>query len=200
MTLQEIQKQLALLKRRGLIQSKRKGSTGVGYTLEQELNLSENNLAIPDIGGRIELKATRKKSTSLITLFTFNKSVWHIPQKKIIKTYGYLDEKKNRQSLYSSVFYAQENPQNLKIELDKSAHKIHLHHDSGILLATWSIYTMIGKFTSKLERLLMVLADNQINQISGKEEFLFDEAYLLENPSPDNFLQPPLRVHKSRLI
>ena len=90
--------------------------------------------------------------------------------------------------MYSTVFYGQQNPQNLNIEIDKSVNKVNLYHNSGILLATWSVYTIIGKFISKLERLLVVLADNRINNDSGKEEFLFNEAYLLENPSPDNFL------------
>ena len=187
MTLQEIQRQLLRLKEKGFVPSRRRGATGIGHTLEQELNLTESNLSIPDIGGRIELKATRKNSNSLITLFTFNRSVWHRDKKEIIENYGYLDET-NRQSLYSTIFYAQQNPHNLKLELDKSNHTVHLLHHSGALLATWSIYTIVGKFISKLERLLVVLADSQTNEISGGEEFLFNEAYLLENPLPDNFL------------
>ena len=187
MTLKEIQNQLKMLKAKGFVPSRREGPTGIGHTLEQELNLNETNLAIPDIGGRIELKATRKNSNSLVTLFTFNRAVWQLHQKEIIENYGYLDEQ-NRQSLYSSVFYNQPNPQNLKIEIVKSENKVHLYHNSGILLATWSIFTIVGKFISKLERLLIVLAENQVNDISGKEEFYFNEAYLLENPSPDNFL------------
>lgn len=187
MTLKEIQNQLLILKRKGFVPSRRIGPTGIGHTLEQELNLSETNLAIPDIGGRVELKATRKNSGSMVTLFTFNRAVWQLHQKEIIENYGYIDEQ-NRRSLYSTVFYKQPNPQNLKIELDKSENKVHLYHISGNLLATWSVYTIVGKFISKLERLLVVLADSQINDETGKEEFLFNEAYLLENPSPDNFL------------
>lgn len=187
MTLKEIQQKLKTLKDQGFVQSRRKGPTGIGHTLEQELNLTENNLAIPDIGGRVELKATRKNSGSLVTLFTFNKAVWQIHQRDIIKNYGYIDEL-NRQSLYSTVYYSQNNPQNLKIELDKAGNKVHLHNTSGNLLATWSIYTIVAKFITKLERLLVVLADNRINDDTGKEEFLFNEAYILENPSPENFI------------
>lgn len=187
MTLKEIQNKLKTLKEKGFVPSRRKGPTGIGHTLEQELNLSETNLAIPDIDGRVELKATRKNSNSMVTLFTFNRSVWQLHQKEIIKKYGYLDEQ-NRQSLYSTVFYGQPNPQNLKIEIDKSQNKVHLYHNSGVLLATWSVFTIVGKFITKLERLLVVLADNQLNDVSGKEEFLFNEAYILENPSPDKFL------------
>lgn len=91
MTLKEIQKKLETLKAKGYVSSKRRGPTGIGHTLEQELNLNETNIAIPDIGGRVELKATRKNSSSLITLFTFNRGVWQIPQIDVIEKYGYVD-------------------------------------------------------------------------------------------------------------
>lgn len=51
MTLKEVQSRLISLKNKGFVFSRRSGSTGIGYTLEQELLLEENNLAIPDIGG-----------------------------------------------------------------------------------------------------------------------------------------------------
>lgn len=100
MTLKEIQKRLILLKDKGYVPSRRKGPTGIGHTLEQELNLAETNIAIPDIGGRVELKATRRNASSLKTLFTFNRGVWKLPQKEIIESYGYVDADK-RKSLYN---------------------------------------------------------------------------------------------------
>jgi len=198
MTLKEIKNELIRLKKRGFVPSRRRGPTGIGYTLEQELNLSETNLAIPDIGGRVELKATRKDSGSLVTLFTFNRAVWQLDQKQVIENYGYID-RRNRQSLYSTVFYAQPNPQNLKIVLDKSQNKIHLFHISGNLLATWSIYTIAGKFISKLERLLVVLADSRINDDTGKEAF-----FLMKHTFCEILLQIIfwllLKIHRSQLI
>lgn len=188
MTLQEIQKRLLSLKNKGFIHTTRSGPTGVGHTLEGELGVTENNLAIPDIGGHTELKATRRRSQSLVTLFTFNRSVWQIPQRKIVEFYGYFDHAENRHALYTTVFHARPNPQNLTISVDTSNQQIHLLYDSGVLLATWSIYTIVGRFTSKLERLIVVLADSQINPASGKEEFWFNEAYSLENPDPNHFL------------
>ena len=85
MTLIELKKRLKALKNRGFISSKRKGPTGIGYTFETELHLKETNIAIPDLGGRIELKTTRENSNSFVTLFTFNKSVWQIHPKEAIK-------------------------------------------------------------------------------------------------------------------
>ncbi len=187
MRLKEIQKKLEIIRDRSFIQSLRKGPTGIGHTLEQELNLSETNLAIPDIGGRVELKATRKNSGSMVTLFTFNRAVWQVPQKEIIKNFGYIDDK-GRQSLYSTVFYGVKNPQKLEINIERETNKIHLFHSSGVELGTWSLFTIVGKFISKLERLIIVFADTEFNNETNKEEFHFNLAYLLENPLPDNFI------------
>ncbi|MEM9686906.1 MAG: MvaI/BcnI family restriction endonuclease [Bacteroidota bacterium] len=186
MTLNEIQSKLQGLKDRGFIETYRKGPTGIGYTLEQELQLYENNLAIPDIGGRVELKANRKKSGSMVTLFTFNRSVWKTPQKEVIKNFGYIDEK-GRQALYSTVFHGMANPQGLQIRIEREVNKVHLCHNEHTL-GTWSVFTIVGKFITKLERLIVVFADSIVNEDTNCEEFHFNEGYLLDKPEPENFL------------
>ncbi|MBI9038708.1 MAG: hypothetical protein JEY97_11295 [Bacteroidales bacterium] len=188
MTIKEIQSKLLFLNAKGFVSTKRKGPTGIGHTLEQELNLTETNLAIPDIGGRIELKASRKASNSMVTLFTFNRAVWNIDQKEIIEKYGYTDNN-GRKSLYSTIFHGINNPQDLQIEVEKSNNKVYLKHQTGVRLATWSIFTIVGKFISKLDKLIIVFADTRINELTNKEEFHYNQAYLLEKPSPDNFLE-----------
>ena len=135
MNLKEIQERLKELKNCGFIPTHRKGPTGIGHTLEQELQLDENNLAIPDLGGRVELKANRKKSGSMVTLFTFNQSVWQVAQKEVIEKFGYVDEE-GRQVLYSTVFHGSGNPQGLEIQIDRSTHKVYLSHSNQIL-GTW---------------------------------------------------------------
>lgn len=148
MNLKEIQKRLKDLKERGYIETHRKGPTGIGHTLEKELQLEENNLAIPDLGGRVELKANRKKSGSMVTLFTFNRSVWQMPQKEVIETFGYVDEK-GRHALYSTVFHGLTNPQGLEIQIHRENHKVHLSHNEQIL-ATWSIFNYCWKVFNKI--------------------------------------------------
>ena len=87
MRLSELKIRLTELKEEGFVPSERRGPTGVGYTLERRLGLTENNLPIPDIGGRVEVKATRSTTNNLITLFTFNRGVWHVKQKDVIDQY-----------------------------------------------------------------------------------------------------------------
>ena len=93
MNLKEVQNKLQEIKNKGFVESLRRGSTGIGYTFETLFGVKENNIPIPDIGGRVEIKTIRKDLQSLITLFTFNRGVWHIRQKELIQKYGYIDSK-----------------------------------------------------------------------------------------------------------
>jgi len=97
-TLNEFQKRFQKLKDKGFIPTTRKGTTGVGHTLETALGLTENNIAAPDID-KIEIKAHRDKAQNLITLFTFNKSAWQMPPLEAIKKYGSKD-KNGRLGMY----------------------------------------------------------------------------------------------------
>ncbi len=188
MTLKEIQKRLTALKDKGYVPTRRRGPTGIGHTLEQELGIEETNIAVPDIGGRVELKGTRRNASSLITLFTFNKGVWQLPQKEVIEKYGYVD-KNNRKALYNTAYVGQENSQGITITIDKKNNQVKLiHKQTKKIIAIWSIFTIVGKFISKLEKAIFVLADTKFDKYN-KEEFYFNEAYLLENPSPDKFLE-----------
>jgi len=187
MTLVELQKKLRTLKNKGFIPSLRQGPTGIGYTLERELGITESNIPIPDIGGRVELKATRRKTMSLITLFTFNKGVWQIPQKELIKKYGYTDDH-GRWALYCMVSTIKPNSQGLLLILDEDNHSLNLiHSQNREPIASWDIYHLVSKLLSKTEKLLFVVAE--VREGTKPEEFHFQEAYLLEQPSPEGFIK-----------
>jgi len=186
MNLQQLQGKLNKLKGRGYIASLRRGPTGIGYTLERELNLKENNVAIPDIGGRVELKASRRNASSLITLFTFNRGVWQLHQKTVLEKYGYRNDS-GRLALYNIVRVGNINTQGLTLMIDEKKNEVHLiHKSSDTLIAVWSIFTIIGRFLNKTERLILVLADSRLTE-NNKEEFHFNEAYLLKDPKPQYF-------------
>ena len=50
MTIQTLQKKLRKIKALGFVKTHRKGDTGVGKTLEDLLEIKENNIPLPDIG------------------------------------------------------------------------------------------------------------------------------------------------------
>lgn len=187
MRLEELRQRLQQLHDQGYITSKRSGSTGVGYTLEKVLGVSENNLPIPDIGGRVELKATRSTSNALITLFTFNRGVWKIKPKDAIEKFGYTDTQQ-RQALKCAVSAIEENPQGLILILDETQHTVSiLHKKSNTILAQWSLYHLVGKFVSKFERMIFVKADARKSQHKS-EEFHYIQAELLQEPNINTFL------------
>ncbi|MDR0707290.1 MAG: MvaI/BcnI family restriction endonuclease [Treponema sp.] len=66
MTIEKFKEEFQKIKDMGYIPSRRRGPTGIGYTLETLLGIAENNDASPDIDGA-ELKAHRSDSNNLIT-------------------------------------------------------------------------------------------------------------------------------------
>ena len=187
MRLKEVITKLQEIENKGFIQSLRRGSTGIGYTSETLFGVQENNIPIPDIGGRVEIKTIRRDSQSLITLFTFNRGVWHIRQKELVQKYGYIDEK-GRYALKNTVFYGKPITQGISLDVDENKNTIHLVDvNTKKILATWDVYVIVGTFMTKLSRLLMIIADRKVEQ--GKEYFHYNEAYLLTDPSPRNFLK-----------
>lgn len=108
--------------------------------------------------------------------------------KKVIEKYGYVD-KDNRKALYNTIYVGKLNAQGLTLTIDKKDNQVKLTHKSTKkTIAVWSIYTIVGKFISKLERAILIFAQTRLDK-NGKEEFYFDGAYLLEQPSPDKFME-----------
>ncbi|MBF0458949.1 MAG: hypothetical protein HQK99_13760 [Nitrospirae bacterium] len=187
MTYIEIIRRLKDLKEQGYIASLRRGPTGIGYTLETKLGLGETNISVPDIGGRVELKATRRNSSSLITLFTFNRAVWQLPQKEVIETYGYTDEN-GRKALYCTVWSKAQNSQGLSIQVDRDNHRLKLVHGGNGVIASWDIYVLVSKLISKLGKVLFITADSRVGE-NNIEEFHFNEACLLIEPTARSFIK-----------
>ena len=186
MTLKEIERKLRTLKAMGYVPTIRMGSTGVGHTFEQKMGLSETNIPVPDLGGRVEIKTTRRDASSLITLFCFNRGVWHIAQKELIEKYGYIDDL-GRKALKNTVYAGRQISQGLSLMIDDANNKVSLKDENGKLLATWDVFVMVGKLMSKLSRVLFVIAERRLND-NGEEEFLYNEAYILTDPIPRNFI------------
>ena len=188
MRIDELKRKLYDLRQQGFVDTQRRGSTGVGYTLEKLLGLEENNLPIPDLGGRVEVKATRSSSTAFVTLFTFNRSVWQVSQREAVERFGYIDEK-GRLALKSTVSATSVNAQGLRLSLsngpEMSASVI--HDPTGEILATWSIFHLIGKFVTKFERMLFVKADRRESSV-GTEQFHYVKAELVSEPRDREFL------------
>ena len=182
MDLVELTDKLARIKQVGYIVSLRKGNTGIGYTLESLLELKENNLTSPDLG-EIEMKSQRNGVSNRVTMFTFNRGVWKLKQRHLIEKYGYVDTN-DRPSLYCTV---NSSPNNQGLYLKVEEESVRLKHVDGTLIAQWRGEVLIETFTKKMPALVLVLADTRLNS-DLREEFWYNEAYMLSNPDTYVFL------------
>lgn len=105
-----------------------------------------------------------------------------------MKDSDYIDEAQ-RSALYCLVSTIKPNPQGLKLSVDKQNGTIQLlHFESKEIITTWGIYVIVGKFMVKMDKLLLVYADNIIDD-TNLEGFHYNQAYLLIKPSDKKFLQ-----------
>jgi hypothetical protein len=183
MEVKTLQTKLEKVKKMGYVVSLRKGNTGIGYTLETLLGIAENNIKLPDFG-TIELKSKRKNTSTPVTMFTFNKAVWKIKQIDAIKNYGYKDTA-GRQALYCFVS-SKPNPQGLFLKTTKTS--LQMYHNDGTLIAEWQSDNLEATFNKKMPALVLVQAETRLNS-DEKEEFFFNEAYLLSKPSGKKLLE-----------
>jgi len=177
MNLFTLKKNLKNIKKAGFIRTHRAGDTGIGKTLEDLLNIRENNIPLPDIRGVAELKAYRKNSTSMLTLFTLEP----LPKggdrdRMLLDNFGYSKRANGRsKELHSTLSCRRYNNQSLKLSV--TSNKVRVLGKNKRLNIYWDMESLQNKFNDKLPALVYVLADTKT--IRGKEYFNFSEAYLL---------------------
>jgi hypothetical protein len=177
-TLDNFKKSFARIRNAGWIRSKRRGPTGIGQTLEQLLGLDENNIALPDLG-KVELKAHRIGSASMITLFTFNRKAWKMKPLDAVRKYGTSD-RNGRLGLY---FTMSRTPNSMGLFLHVEVDRISVRHISGEIIAEWQLDVLAERFMQKLPGLVLVGAFSEMR--GDIEWFKFDRAQLLTGTSPE---------------
>jgi hypothetical protein len=182
MNINKFIKNFKILKSKGFVKTRRKGPTGIGYTLEQELGIKENNIALPDIKGA-ELKAHRYGSNSMITLFTFNSKCWVMKPLDAIRKYG-CEDKNGRMGLYYTMGL---NPNSAGLFLDVDDDKISVIHKSGELVVSWNLERLVKRFEKKIPALILVTAESE--ERDDIEYFKFINAKLLKGTSSDLLYQ-----------
>lgn len=177
MKLKELKGKLEQIKKQGFIKTHRVGDTGIGKTLEDLLNIPENNIPLHDIAGVAELKAYRKDAKSMLTLFTLEP----LPKggdrdRLLLDNFGYSKrDNKRSKELHSTLSCKRYNNQGLKLAIEKD--KIKVKGKGRRLNIYWNIESVKKKFHVKLPALVYVLTDRKI--IDGAEYFHFNQAYFL---------------------
>lgn len=197
----EFERKIEQIKEMGFVQSHRRGSTGIGKTLEDLLGITENNIAGPDFSV-FELKAARKNSSSMLTLFT-KAPMPNGVNKKLLEVFGYLQRKRpidhkqlsltgeeignsniplRDKELHSTVDSKKPNAQDLKLEI--KGDRLYFGNSKGVE-AYYDNTTLRKAFEKKYHKLIYVLAEHKRER--GKEYFWFNETYLLDGFSFERF-------------
>ena len=181
MTLEEFKETFLKIKNKGFVPTVRGGPTGIGHTLQELLGLQEDNFALPDISFA-ELKAHRIGSSSMVTLFTFNRKAWKMKPLEAVRKYGTPD-KNNRLGLYFTMTRTP-NSTGLFLHTDKTA--ISVRHISGKIIAEWKLEDLIRQFIKKIPAMILVSAFSEMR--GDREWFHYCRAQFLTGTSKETLI------------
>ena len=184
MNLNELKQKLTKIKKMGYIKTHRHGDTGIGKTLEDLLEIKENNISLPDFG-IMELKSQRINTGSMITLFT--KSPEGIANAEIREKFGYKDKEfPNIKCLRQTIDDGRKNAMGFDCEINEKSTKMIVKKDDDII-GFYSLNFLKKKAIEKVgDGLILVLAETK--KKNNKEFFYYKEAFILKNIDPVKFL------------
>lgn len=192
-TFQELVEGLKKIEKMGFVKTHRSGNTGIGKTLEDLLDIDENNIAGPD-GLTTELKAGRRNAVSMLTLFTKSPQPSRI-NSILLQELGYPEKEGSSKKILHTTINANtyntlKGGEGLKIAIKKDRIEIDspkLKHKSEIPTPYWDKTMLKERFEKKYVELLYVKADTRGS--GGEEEFHFNEAWIMKGFEFENFLK-----------
>lgn len=189
-TLEEFVKRFSQIRNMGWITTHRAGRTGIGKTLEDLLDIAENNIQGPDFGD-YELKSARKNSNSMLTLIT--KSPDTPSANSLLRhKYGYSssvydNDEKVLHSTLNAINFTQIANTGHRLKVTPVDDKIFIEDENGLTDFYWSINILKRQLNIKLgNRFLYVKADNR--GTGSNEEFLYETAFLVEGFSSEKII------------
>lgn len=189
-TYEELVEGLKKIKKMGFVKTHRAGNTGIGKTLEDLLEIKENNFFGPD-GVTTELKAGRKNAASMLTLFTKSPDPPKI-NSVLLKEFGYPDKEGSHKkilhtTLNTNGFNTLRGQIGLKVGVKSDRIEIISNLKKDITTPYWDKETLKKRFETKYKELLYVKADAKGK--GSEEEFHFNEAWLMKKFSFTNFVK-----------
>ncbi|HEY4503978.1 MAG TPA: MvaI/BcnI family restriction endonuclease [Candidatus Paceibacterota bacterium] len=174
-TLQRLRKQLEEIKEKGFIKTHRFHDNGVGKTLEDLLDIKENNFHLPDVGN-VELKAKRIDSDSMLTIATKSPEPRGI-NRILFDKYKYRN-KEGYFNLHSTIYGSRKNPQSFQVTFEGRKLVLKNKYKVG---AYWPVSVFDDVLKIKSDKILLVLAETKGEKKSPREKFHYIEAYLLSS-------------------
>lgn len=176
------------LSAKGFVPTLRRGSTGIGYTLETMLNIEENNSPGGDFMG-MELKAFRDDDLTMndsekMNLF-LKEPKWTDGLKSAdrVRKYGYVNDN-GRTALYSTV-RIEINSHKFAFEVEDNSSKVWLKFD-GQRIAYWTREILAKRLKEKHTETVFVSAHTRGK--GQEEEFHYYGVTWCREPSVDEFI------------
>lgn len=190
-TLEEFVSRFKRIKELGWIRTHRAGRTGIGKTLEDLLDIAENNIQGPDFGD-YELKSARKNSNSMLTLITKSPDTRSANTVLRLK-YGYSsgaydNTEKVLHSTLNALSFTTIADTGHKLKVTPKDNKIYIEDENGLTDIFWSVEILERQLTKKLgNKFIYVKADSR--GANENEEFYYETAYLVEGFSANNIIE-----------
>jgi len=174
------------------VKTHRLGNTGIGKTLEDLLGIAENNIRGPDTN-ETELKAGRKNSVSMLTLFTKSPMPTNV-NVKLLKKFGYNSPKDGKKILHCTLSTNSETTlrgkDGLKLGVVKDDHsdKLCIQNFNNEIEAYWTEDGLKESFLKKYNSGQLYYVKAESRGSGQAEEFFFNEAWFLKGFNYTNFL------------
>jgi len=212
----KLKDKLSEIKKQGWIKNTRPGNAGgVGNTLEDLLEIAENNHQIPDFG-EWELKSQRSETSALLTLFHVEPQ----PRKSkivpsiLLPKYGWPHQEAgttypiNERSFRQTISAVNASDRGFKVNIDMEKKTIYISFDYDLIddrHSDWkaTIFSGVGvknicpfpywdfseiekKLSTKIKNMMYVHAATQI--VNGEEYFQYNEIEVYIEPTLNRFL------------
>lgn len=168
----EFKKIFKTVKEKGWIESKRKGTTGIGYTFEELINKKEDNLPIADYNG-IEIKTIHNYIKDK-TIHLFNATPdgdYLYPIKEIHEKLGYPDRNNKQYKIFNMDVTAKEYTKigynrKMILYIDYEKEKIYLkvvspNKNIASMKISWSFNQIKEKIEYKIKKIALVGANTK---------------------------------------
>lgn len=176
----ELFKKFATIRKKGWIKSKREGSTGIGYTFESLLNITENSLPIADYNG-IEIKTMRILSKKYIHLFNAAPDGDFLyPYERILESVGYPSKRNPKYKVFLSAAYGNEYTnigysKKVKLYVNRNEQKIDFivtdrFYNKIKVDVSWSFDLIKSKLEQKIKKLALI---KTAHKFDNKQEYFY---------------------------
>lgn len=183
---------------RGFVKTNRSGNTGIGKTLEDYMNIPENNIDAPDLHG-FEIKSQRASTGSYVTLFTrapsnpksantmlrekFGTPDKRCPEMRVLHTSMFHNKFNSHKSGYGFRLACNDNSKKVYLEVEES--------NSGKIVNNevyWAYEVLDKIITNKLQNLAFIAAETKISQ-DGVELFYFKHCTLFHGLTLERLIE-----------